>query len=75
MSYNVQYRISYKRFSNSLTTIDILGNGWGGGITTLEGDATPLTITTSADVTNIYTPTVGSGAVINVLATPLSLIC
>ena len=74
MSYGVHYRIAYKRLSNSTTTIDILENAYGGSVVNLTPDKTPLTITKSGDVNNIFAPTIGSGAVINVSATPLSLL-
>lgn len=74
MAYNPLYRITYHRLtSNSITTIDILSSGYTGSVITLSGDTTPLTITKSGDVSNIYTPTVGTGAKINIFATPLSL--
>lgn len=74
MAYNVHYRIAYKRLSNSQTTIDILENSYGGSVVNLNPDATPLTITKSGDINNIFQPTIGSGAVINVMATPLTLL-
>jgi hypothetical protein len=73
MAYNTHYRIAYKRHSNSTTTIDILENNYGGGITNLVASSDPLNIMLSGDVDNIYIPTVGSGATLNVTALPLTL--
>lgn len=75
MAYAVKYRIQYKRISNSTTTIDILQDGYTGGtITELETVDNPLEITFDGDVNNIYKPTLGSGASIKILATPLTLL-
>ena len=74
MSYNLKYKIDYKRLSNQSTHIEILQNGWTGGTTSLNPDVSPLTISKSGDVSNIFTPTIGTGAVININATPLSLL-
>ena len=75
MAYAIKYRIQYKRISNATTTIDILQDGYTGGtITELEGVDNPLEITFDGDVNNIYKPTLGSGASIKILATPLTLL-
>lgn len=71
--YGVKYRIQYKRRSNNTSTIDILKRDYLGGITTLLGNDNPLEITYEGDYNNIFQPSVGSGAVIRVLAEPLSL--
>jgi len=83
--YNIRYRISYYRFSGGQTTIDILEKGYiddedgdsssgeGPKITTLTAGGTPLEISREGSVTNIYKPTIGSGAVIKVIAQPLTL--
>ncbi len=75
MAYAIKYRIQYKRISNSTTTIDILQDGYTGGtITNLDTVDNPLEITFDGDVNNIYKPTLGSGASIKILATPLTLL-
>jgi len=74
MAYGIKYKTSYIRRSGNTTTITISENGYGGSVTTLIADANPLIITTSGNINNIYEPTLGSGAVINVLASPLSMI-
>lgn len=73
MAYGVKYRIEYNRRSGSLRTIDILENSYAGVISFLKPDSMPLQINFSGDVDNIYSPTVGSGATITCLATPLVL--
>jgi hypothetical protein len=73
MAYGVKYRTAYKRRSNNTTTIDILKNGYAGGITTLVADYDALEIDFAGNIENIYTPTIGSGAVIRVIASPLTL--
>jgi hypothetical protein len=74
MAYNIHYRIAYKRLSNSTTTIDILENGYGGSVVNLNPDAAPLQISKSGDVSKIFQSTIGSGAVININGTPLSML-
>ena len=75
MAYAIKYRIQYKRISNSTTTIDILQDGYTGGtITELDGVDNPLEISFEGNVNNIYTPTLGSGASIKILTTPLTLL-
>lgn len=74
MSYAVKYRISYKRRGNYTTTIDILEKGYGGSITNLTAGAEPLRILSSGNVNNIYEPTRGSSAEIDVVVQPLLLI-
>lgn len=76
MAYAVKYRISYDRDkSKNRTTIDILENGYTGGtITNLVAGANPLVINTTGDINNIYIPSVGSGANINVYIQPLTLL-
>jgi hypothetical protein len=71
---SVKYRISYRRLSNNITTIDILDSSYGGGIINLTPDADPLNIAINGNVESIYTPTVGSGATIKALSLPLSLV-
>lgn len=73
MAYAVKYQIQYKRRSNDTTTIHILKDGYVGDIIELTPDLLPLEIQTSGNVNNVFIPTIGSGAVIRVLATPLSL--
>lgn len=74
MSYNLKYKIDYKRLSNKPTHIEILQNNWTGGTTVLTPDAAPLTIQLQGDASNIFCKTIGSEAHINVIANPLSLI-
>jgi len=75
--YSIKYQISYYRKSGSQTTINILEKDYAedssGGITTLTAAGNPLEISFEGDVNNIYKPTIGSGATIRVMATPLSL--
>jgi hypothetical protein len=74
MAYGVNYRMTYKRFSGGTTTIDILKNGYGGGITTLMGASDPLEVMFDGNVSNIFSGTKGSGANINIVATPFSMV-
>lgn len=78
MSYETKYRIQYKRRSLGITTIDIMEKDYdessAGAITPLLASGHPLEITFDGDVKNIFTPTLGSGAVIRVMAYPLTLI-
>ncbi len=74
MSYNLKYTIDYKRLSNRPTHIEILQNFYVGAVTALQADATPLTIQLQGNTDNIFCKTIGTGAIINVIATPLSLI-
>ena len=76
MAHGIKYRISYYRMrSGGLTTIDILQRGYGGGITTILGGASPFESSFEGDTSNIYTPTNGSGATLNfVNQTPLALL-
>jgi len=73
MAYATKYRTSYKRRSGALTTIDIQEKNYSGSITELTPDVNPLEINISGDVNNIYAPTQGTGAVIRLLVTPLTL--
>jgi hypothetical protein len=72
--YGLHYKIQYKRYSKNTTTIGIYENNYGGGIVALTGDTSPLQISTAGDVANIFASTLGSGAVVNVIASPLSLL-
>jgi hypothetical protein len=74
MSYTTRYRIAYKRFSDASTTIDILDASYAGSITNLTAAGDPLNISFTGDINNIYAPTIGSGATLNVVSTPLTLI-
>jgi hypothetical protein len=74
MSYGVKYRVQYPRLSGNLTTIDILKNGYSGSVTILPAAFdTPLELTTTGDINNIYEPTVGSGGKFRVVAQPFTL--
>ena len=73
MAYGRKYTTYYKRRSGGTTTIDILKNGYSGSVTTLTADLNALEIEFAGDVENIYASTVGTGAVIRVIATPLTL--
>jgi len=72
MAYGVRYYTTYKRRSGGTTTIQILERNYSSSSTQLRADANPLTITTTGNGNNIYTPTLGSGAVIRLLVTPLT---
>ena len=72
-AYGIKYISSYKRLSNNLTTITISEKSYSGAVSTLVADINPLQIQTSGDIENIYDATQGSGAVINLLVTPLTL--
>lgn len=75
MPNNVRYRIAYARKSDGITTIDIHEKDYAGAIiTTLQAAGNPLEIAWEGDPSNIYKPTIGSGATIRILATPLSLL-
>jgi hypothetical protein len=74
MSYNTKYRITYKRRNGGNTTINIGTSGYAGSVIDLIGDENPLTINVGGSVDNIYSPTIGTGATIKVLAEPLSLL-
>ena len=77
MSYGKKYRISYYRKSGGVTTVDILEKNHAdySPITNLVAyGEVPLEIVSDGDPTNIYTPTIGSGATIKVVAMPLDLI-
>jgi hypothetical protein len=75
--YGIKYRIAYYRKSENITTIDILEKNHAdySPITDLKayGDV-PLEIISDGDPTDIYTPTIGSGATIKVVGMPLDLI-
>ncbi len=71
--YGIKYQIQYYRRKGTQTTIDILQKAYSGGITQLQAAGNPLEITYEGDESNIYKPSVGSGATIQVMATPLSL--
>lgn len=73
MAYARKYYTSYKRKSGGTTTIDILESDYGGSASELKADVNPLTITMQGDVNNIYTPSIGSGAQIRLLVSPLTL--
>jgi hypothetical protein len=75
MAYGIKYQIQYLRFHGDQTTIDIR---WkykadDSGIIQLKGGASPFTKSWQGDATNIYAPSVGSGAVLNIVGTPLTL--
>lgn len=74
MPYGIRYRIAYKRKGGGVTTIDIRDKSYDSdSITTLIASGTPLTIINEGDANDIYVPVIGSGAVIKVYATPLTL--
>lgn len=76
MAHGIKYRIQYYRLrSKGLTTIDILKRDYSGAITILLGGASPFESSFEGTPNNIYEPTMGSGAVINIInTTPLSLL-
>jgi hypothetical protein len=74
MSYNIKYKIEYKRRSGNLTTIHIYEDGYTDStITELLPDANPLEISFDGDSSNIYKPTKGSGARLNLMVQPLTM--
>ena len=74
MVHGVKYRIAYNRKSGAETTIDILQRDYAGAITSLLAAGDPLRINWDGAVNNIYKPTIGSGATIKVISTPLALL-
>ncbi|HLO59821.1 MAG TPA: hypothetical protein VK179_13820 [Bacteroidales bacterium] len=74
MAYGVKYTISYRRRSEGLTEIEILKKDYSGPITELIPSDDPFAISGGINPSNIYEPTIGSGASISILATPLSLL-
>lgn len=73
MAYGLKYQIAYSRISGGNTYINIYEDSYSGAVTNLQASGNPLEIFVSGDVGNIYSGTIGTGAVINVLATPLTL--
>lgn len=74
MPYSIKYQISYYRKSGGQTTINICDKALDvDNITVLTACADPLEISFEGDINNIYKSTIGSGATIKVMATPLSL--
>jgi len=74
MAYGVKYRVQYKRRSGTTTFIHILEEDYVGTITDLDPNVNPFEISYTTDVNNIYTPTVGAGAVIRVYVQPLTML-
>jgi len=76
MAYGVQYTTTYKRFSGGQTTIDFLqlDVAEASPIEELSLGANPLEIVTTGDINNIFKPTIGTGATINLIVTPLSML-
>jgi hypothetical protein len=75
MTYTIHYKIQYKRSeTNSTTTIAILEKGYGGSTVNLSPELPTLQIIKNGNVDNIYEPTVGFGAILNVSTTPLTLL-
>lgn len=73
--YGVKYRISYHRFSGGQTTIDILEKDHVESvIIDLLATGDPLEISFEGDLSNIYKPTIGSGATIKIAVTPLTML-
>lgn len=74
MAYGIQYRTEYKRFSGGQTTIDFLqlDVAEANPIVNLVAGGDPLNITTTGDINNIFKPTIGTGATINLVVPPLS---
>jgi len=73
MAYGLKYQTVYSRISGGDTYIKIYEDGYSGSITNLQSNENPLEIYVSGDVENIYTGTIGTGAVINLLTNPLML--
>lgn len=74
MAYGLKYFIPYNRFSGGYTYIHIYEDGYSGSYTTLQADGNPLEIIFDGDVAKLYSGTGGSGAIINIRVTPLSMI-
>lgn len=70
MAYGIKYRTSYKCRGNSTSTIDILKKDYVGDVTTLTADLNAFEISSNA---KLFEPTIGSGAVMRVLAAALTL--
>ena len=73
MAYGRKFTISYKRLSNSTTTIDILERDYSGSVTELTPAADPLKINFIGDAEKIFDSSIGSGATICVYAPTLTL--
>jgi hypothetical protein len=73
MSYGVKYTIPYARRGGGLTTIDILKKSYSSTIYELTPDGVPLLIDYSGSADNIFSPSIGTGATISFLVTPLSM--
>jgi len=73
MSWGIKYRINYIRDSGGLTTIDILKKSYSATIYELTADGNPLVIDFSGSADNIFPPSIGTGATISFLATPLTM--
>ncbi len=74
MAHGVKYRIAYLRKNGGQTTIDILERDYVSAVTSLQAAGNPLTIKWEGDPSDIYKPTIGSGATIRVVTTPLLLL-
>lgn len=76
MAYGIQYRTAYKRFSGGQTTIDFLQLDAveASPIVELVAGGNPLEITTTGDINNVFKPTIGTGATINLVVDPLSML-
>ena len=74
MAYAIKYQITYKKLSDTTTTIDIYKRDYVGSITELMPTDDPLNIDFGGNEQNIYEPTQGSGATIRVLGDPLTLL-
>ena len=74
MAYGLKYLIPYSRLSGGNSSIYIYEEDFSGSYSTLQADGNPLEIMFDGDVTNLYTGTVGSGAIINIRVTPLSML-
>ena len=75
MAYGRKYTIPYYRKSGGQTTIDILKKDYAGAVTTLKGGDSPWELSKESILSNIYTPTIGSGCVLNIVSlSSLSLI-
>lgn len=74
MAYGLKYLIPYSRLSGGNSSIYIYEEDYSGSYSTLQADGNPLEIMFDGDVTNLYTGTVGSGAIINIRVTPLSML-
>jgi len=72
-TYGIRHQIFYYRKSGGETYINILEKSYTGSVSQLLAADDVLTIDYDGNIDNIYKPTLGSGATIKIVATPLSM--